>query len=200
MGEADKMTAGIEGTEKPAWKDAEISTSGISPTLFFFKNPSMQRMHQQGGVERPVTHLHSTGAPLHANFFMVMSTPGGPFGSLPWLRLLRTCLKAIKWITDSLSTVLCGHRCHVVYTTFLLCQPQNKFQGRRVLCVILGLWACVLVCWCVCAKPKEPALKAWLIQFYTFPGVSKQIGHRVDRQTSASWPWRGVILQYTAVL
>lgn len=69
----------------------------------------------------------------------------GLFGCLFWLRLIRisTCLEAIKWITDSLSTVLCGHRSLLFTPHFYCVSHQNPWQGSVEVCVF-----------CVCERVK----------------------------------------------
>ncbi len=65
---------GLEGLETQHEKKmTEISKSGISPTLSF---SNISYANHQSEVRAVVTHPQSTGAPLHAYFFMVMSTSG----------------------------------------------------------------------------------------------------------------------------
>lgn len=132
-------------------KMTEISTSGISPTLSI-SNISYAKMRGRrkgvGGfsscVDPPALGWRLSACLFrHGNVNLRVL-----FGCLLGLRHIRVSpgLWAIEWITDSLSTELCGYRAPLVYTAFPLCQLQR--QAPRCESVGLCGFCCVRECLC----------------------------------------------------
>lgn len=137
-------------------KMTEISTSGISPTLSI-STISYAKLRGRkkrvggfsSGVDPPALGWRLSACLFrHGNVNLRVL-----FGCLLWLRHIRVSpgLWAIEWITDSLSTELCGYRAPLVFTAFPLCQLQR--QAPR--CESVGPCGFCCVRECLCAAERR---------------------------------------------